>query len=357
MSMSDANLNQNGVREQELRYFGRVLAGQCHELVNALNIAHELCGLHQDTLPRACEGQTGAVERLGSMAQRIEAQIARCNAIVRGLGRFAHSVDEPMVACDARDIVERAVFFAVHQARLRQTELRAILPEGDVRLVYCSPFRLQQAIHAGIELFLEGIAEGRCIAASLTLDTAGAVVKLESADSLPCNPAAAGRIGRKLSADPPGGSRIAREGICALNFDQCADRIQRDAGGDAATLRDFLKQQLDTRMDRLLEPEGAAVHGAGIACGHDGPQLGLPQASLANREEHGQFDDVAGITRRQWLVDGVSEAAKGPDNGVDRAIWAATRRARLPSFSTAPGRSRTRAGECPHASRKAHARY
>ena len=192
--MSDANLNQNGVREQELLYFGRVLAGQCHELVNALNIAHELCGLHQDTLPRACEGQTGAVEKLGSLAQRIEAQIARCNAIVRGLGRFAHSVDEPLLACDARDIVERAVFFAVRQARLRKTELRAVLPEGDVRSVYCSPFRLQQAIHAGIELLLEGIMEGGRIAASLTLDPAGVLVKLESADPLPGNHAAAGQM-------------------------------------------------------------------------------------------------------------------------------------------------------------------
>jgi len=192
--MSAANLNQNRPCEQELRYFGRVLAGQCHELANALNIAHELCGLHEDTLPRVCDGHTGALEKLGSLAQRIETQIARCNAIVRGLGRFAQSVEEPMVECDARDIVERAVFFAVRQARLRQTELRAILPEGDVRLVYCNPFRLQQAIHAGIELLLEGIAEGRRIAASLTLDPAGAVVTLESADPLPCDPAAAGQL-------------------------------------------------------------------------------------------------------------------------------------------------------------------
>ena len=85
-------------------------------------------------------------------------------------------MDESVVACDPREIVERAVFFAARQARLRKAELRVLVPEGDIRSVNCSPFRLQQAIHAGIELLLEGIAEGGCIAISLTLDPAGVVV-------------------------------------------------------------------------------------------------------------------------------------------------------------------------------------
>lgn len=194
VSMPAANLKHNGIREEEVRYFGRILAGQCHELVNALNIAHELCGLHEDTLPLAREGHSGAVEKLGSLAQRIDAQIARSNAIIRDLGRFAHSVDEPVAPCDAREIVERAVFFAVRQARLRQTELRTVLPEGDAPLVYGNPFRLQRAIHAGIELLLEGIREGRRITVSLTLESAGVVARLESADPLPSNDAAAGQL-------------------------------------------------------------------------------------------------------------------------------------------------------------------
>lgn len=182
--MSAANLDEQRMRAQELRYFGRVLAGQCHELANALNIAHQLCGLHADTLPRAGAGNTGAVEKLGALAERMEKQIARSSAIVRSLSRLAHSVDEPLAECDVRDIVERAMFFAARQARLRQTELRAVLPEGDVRFVNCSPFRLQQAIHAGIELLLDG-TEGRAITAGVTFDPAGAVVTLASADPLP----------------------------------------------------------------------------------------------------------------------------------------------------------------------------
>ena len=194
MSVAADTPNENCMRERELRYFGRVLAGQCHELVNALNIAHELCGLHEDTVPRALEGQAGAVEKLGSLARRLQIQIARCHAILRVLSRFAHSVDEPEGACDAREIVERAVFLAARQARLRQTELQVVLPQGSVPLVDYSPFRLQQAIHEGIELLLEGVAQGRRITASLTPAPVGAEVTLESGDPLLCNEAAAGRL-------------------------------------------------------------------------------------------------------------------------------------------------------------------
>lgn len=216
--MSAAIVDENSIRDRELLYFGRVLAGQCHELVNALSIAHELCGLHEDTLPRACEGHADAVEKLGSLARRIQTQVARCHAIVRALSSFAHSVDEPRAACDARDIVERAVFLAARHARLRQAELQAVLPEGDMRLVECSPFRLQHAIHAGIEGLLEGITAGRRITAGLTLDPAGVVVTIESADPLLSNDAAAGRLaevaalvqaaGGAVRETPEGGGRM-----------------------------------------------------------------------------------------------------------------------------------------------------
>lgn len=215
MSVAADTVNENCTRERDLRYFGRVLAGQCHELVNALNIAHELCGLHEDTLPHARERQVGApeIEKLGSLARRIEIQIARCHAILRVLSRFAHSVDELEGAFDAREIVERAVFLAARQARLRQTELQAVLPQGGVPLVDYSPFRLQQAIHEGIELLLEGaaqegVAEGRRITASLTPDPLGAVVTLDSGDPLLCTEAAVGRLAQVTALVQAAGGEV-----------------------------------------------------------------------------------------------------------------------------------------------------
>jgi hypothetical protein len=129
-------------------------------------------------------------------------------------------VDEPPAACDARDVVERAVFLASRQARLRQTELEAFLPKGEVRLVDCNPLRLQQAIHAGIEQLLEGIPEGRRITASLTLDPGGAVVTLESAHPFLCDDAAAVRLAEVTALVQAAGGdvRVAREGGGRLVF-------------------------------------------------------------------------------------------------------------------------------------------
>jgi hypothetical protein len=39
-------------------------------------------------------------------------------------------MDEPRVACDAREILERTLFLAARQSRLRQTELEAVLPRA-----------------------------------------------------------------------------------------------------------------------------------------------------------------------------------------------------------------------------------
>jgi len=208
-------LGENHILEQEFLYFSRVLSGQCHELANALNIARELCGLHEDTLPRAREGHADAVEKLGSLAHRMQTQIDRSNAIVRTLSRFAHTAEGTRLACDVREILERALFFAARQVRLRQAELQAVMPAGDVQQVECNPFLLQQAIHAGIELLLEGIGQSRRITAALKPDTAGAVVTLASADAFECNDAAPGLLAEITAMVQAAGGEVRETPECS----------------------------------------------------------------------------------------------------------------------------------------------
>jgi hypothetical protein len=179
--------------EEGLVFFGRVTAGQCHELVNVLNIVNELSGLQEDTLPRAREGHAAALDRLGDLATRIQAQVKRGMTIIRHLSQFAHSVDEPWLRFDARAVIERVVFFAGRQARLRQTELVSDLPDESVALEG-NPFRLQQAVYLGIELLLEEAAGRHRIAVTLTPQPTGVTVTLEGAGPAPRGEAAAGRL-------------------------------------------------------------------------------------------------------------------------------------------------------------------
>lgn len=229
MNVTAETLNQSHIREQELLYVSNVLAGQCHDLANFLNIARELCGLHEDILPRAREGHGDAVEKLGSLARRMLIQIDRCHAIIRALGRFAHSIDGTDSAYEVREIIERALFFAARQVRLRQVELRACIPEGEVLLADGNPFRLQQAIHHGIELLLEERAQSRSITLGLTPDPAGAVVTIASADPLVCNDAAAGLLAEITAAVQAAGGEMRETPECSGRLVFFIPRSRRDA--------------------------------------------------------------------------------------------------------------------------------
>jgi hypothetical protein len=167
-----------------LVFLGRVVAGQCHELTNAFNVANELCGLHEDLLPRARAADADALARLADLARRIQTQLARGQAIVRHVHRLAHDVGAAGHPFDAREVVERAGCMAAREVHLRQASLEVAVPPEAV-VLESDPFRLQQAIHQGIELLLEGDAAGRRVTVVLTPVPEGARVALESASPVP----------------------------------------------------------------------------------------------------------------------------------------------------------------------------
>jgi len=179
--------------EEGLVFFGRVMAGQCHELVNVFNIVNELAGLQEDTLGRVRRGDPGGFEKLGEAVGRVQAQVKRGQTIIRNMHQFAHSVDAPWVVFDAREVIGRVVFFATRQTRLRETELSASLPDAGVALE-SNPFWLQQAVYMAIELLLEGTAGRGRISVTLSPKPDGAAIVLVGADPVPRGPQTAVRI-------------------------------------------------------------------------------------------------------------------------------------------------------------------
>lgn len=178
------DLAESRLREEGLVFFGRVVAGQCHELVNVLNNANELAGLQEDILDHVRQGDSAGVEKVGELARRVQAQVKRGQTIIRNVHEFAHSVDAPWTVFDAREVIGRVVFFAARQARLRQTELSASLPDAGVA-VESNRFWLQQAVHVAIELLLEGTAGRGRIAVTLSPQPDGAAIVLVGADPVP----------------------------------------------------------------------------------------------------------------------------------------------------------------------------
>jgi hypothetical protein len=189
--VSDAG--ESRLCEEGLVFFGRVMAGQCHELVNVFNIVNELAGLQEDTLDRVRRGDPGSLEKLGELVGRIQAQVKRGQTIIRNMHQFAHSVDAPWVVFDAREVIGRVVFFATRQTRLREAELLASLPDAGVALE-SNPFWLQQAVYMAIELLLGGSTERGRIAVTLSSKPDGAAIVLVGADPVPRGTETAARL-------------------------------------------------------------------------------------------------------------------------------------------------------------------
>jgi len=185
--------NDGGPGEPGLEFLARVVAGQCHELTNVCNVMTELCGLHDDLLPRVGAGEPAALAKLGDLPRRLQAQLVRGLAIIANVRRLARGVGAAGQAFDAGEVVAGAVFLAAREARLRQTSVVANVPEEPVALEG-DPFRLQQAIHLGVELLLVGAAPDGRITVALEPDPAGIRVTLEGKDPVPRAAAAAARL-------------------------------------------------------------------------------------------------------------------------------------------------------------------
>jgi hypothetical protein len=144
--------------EQGLVFLGRETARQTHEITNVHNIINELSGLLEDMLAAAAGGHPLEPERIGKAVTKIQEQIQRGNKLVRGLNRFAHSVDVLSGMFDLEEVAERVEFLAERHARLGKARLKCLPPPRNVSF---DGFLLgyQQLILDALDLILE--ADGR----------------------------------------------------------------------------------------------------------------------------------------------------------------------------------------------------
>jgi hypothetical protein len=152
-----SSINQN-LLEQGLNFLGRETARQTHEITNVHNIINELSGLLGDMLAAAAGGRELDPERIGKIVTKIQEQIQRGNNLVRGLNRFAHSVDVLTGMFDLGEVAERVEFLAERHARLGKVRLKCLPPPKNVSF---DGFLLghQQLILDALDLILE--SDGR----------------------------------------------------------------------------------------------------------------------------------------------------------------------------------------------------
>ncbi len=108
--------NQNNVDALCIEVFSKISATITHELKNTLSIINENAGFLNDLALMA--GDEGGVpsRRIGDATAAIEKQVARSNAIMKNLNRFAHSGDVPVSQANLAELLQLMVDLSSRQA-------------------------------------------------------------------------------------------------------------------------------------------------------------------------------------------------------------------------------------------------
>lgn len=188
-----ADARADSIREESLAFFGKITAGESHEVTNVLNIINELAGLGQDVLLAADRENHIDLSKLKKTLEKIQFQVARGETIVRNIKRFAHSVDTSLAVFDVKDTINRIVFLAGRWTRLRRVELIAELP-NETTVLENNPFFFQCAVFACIDAALLAAADKRRVSVTYSVKGDGVEVTVTSADPVPQSPEVIAKI-------------------------------------------------------------------------------------------------------------------------------------------------------------------
>ncbi|MCW8985620.1 MAG: hypothetical protein OQK55_09775 [Thermoanaerobaculales bacterium] len=176
--MSDSNPPL--IRDGGIAFFGKIIAGQSHEVTNVLNIISELAGLQLDLLRVEEQDLPVNLPRLQEVTAKIQHQVNRGETIIRNLNGFAHSADLPVAVFDLKEVLERVLFLAQRSARLAQVELVSDLPAESIALE-SDPFCVQQAVFTCIEMALRSASDIRRVVVDYVVGEDGAEIRVATA--------------------------------------------------------------------------------------------------------------------------------------------------------------------------------
>ncbi|MFH1809845.1 MAG: hypothetical protein ABIJ09_13955 [Pseudomonadota bacterium] len=136
--------------DEGVAFFGAVVAAQCHEVINVLNILNEVAGLIED-LSAAPADERGRVQAL---AQKLQAQVQRGQGLVRSISHFAHSTDANHAVIDAVDLLRGALDLLERPVRLTNSTLSHDFHDSPVVIETC-PYLLLQLVFSAVQVWLE----------------------------------------------------------------------------------------------------------------------------------------------------------------------------------------------------------
>jgi len=133
---------QDRLREMQLAFIGKLMAGLSHEFKNHLAIIKELTGLIEDLLLLEEPGQSLNCERYKKITSGINERIAQAAEMCRFLSGFSHRMDQPLSSFSVTEVVEEKIYLLRRFAQQKQVNL-LFSSDEDLPPIYNDPSLLQ----------------------------------------------------------------------------------------------------------------------------------------------------------------------------------------------------------------------
>ncbi len=175
--------NWEVIGETGLQFFGKMSASISHEIKNVMAIINENAGLLEDLTVMAEKGMPIDPERLKTQASRIMKQIRRGDDIIKGMNRFAHSLDEPLRQVDLNDTLGLVCILSGRFASMRGITLGVESPSTQVPVI-TSPFFLQNLLWLCLDFAMGSAGAGKAVVLRAEKIETGAKIRFSKLQDL-----------------------------------------------------------------------------------------------------------------------------------------------------------------------------
>jgi C4-dicarboxylate-specific signal transduction histidine kinase len=162
--------------DENLRFFGIVVASISHEIKNVMAIINEKAGLLKDLTLMAQKGMALDMNRVQSIADDMRSQIKRSDAIIKNMNKFAHSVDEEVQQVNLNELTALMTILSERFASRLGVTLSFQSLQTDV-IIRTHPFRLEYMIWHCIHLAMGKCAEPKTLTVAVEKSGQSAQVK------------------------------------------------------------------------------------------------------------------------------------------------------------------------------------
>jgi len=156
------------------RFFGKVSASVSHEIKNVFAVINEAAGLIEDFTIMAEKGMPIEPKKLKRVANSIQGQVQRGDAIVKNINALAHSTDEDAKKVDLITVLELTLSLAMRMADMKQMKLE--MGECESASTVIDQFGLIQVLYKAIAQTLELMAPSATLIMSITTDETDAII-------------------------------------------------------------------------------------------------------------------------------------------------------------------------------------